>query len=261
MKPHAFAIRNLHAPRSGEFAAPVRGMRKPQVLKNLAQDIIGRRSWAIVVELHGVQNIIAALKGSNAKTYAIWAGWITVAFFSVYPTLNWLTSLRPHRYQLYVPAELSIPFVPQFVWAYMSMYVLFLLPLFLMPAARMPALGKQLVFGTIASGIVFLILPADLGFTRTIPSDPLYASIFAAIFGVDRPHNLVPSLHVVFSCAILLACADCARRPMKMFLLAWGVLIVASTVLVHQHHLLDVISAILLVMLLRRCFTWQNRAP
>ena len=145
------------------------------------------------------------------RTYALWASLAGVAFFAIYPTLNWLTSLRSHRFHLYLPTELSIPFVPQFIWAYLSMYALLLLPLFVLPTERMPALGKQLVAGTVASGAVFLLLPAELGFVRVIPSDPIYASIYASIFGVDRPHNLVPSLHVVWSSAIVLACADTTR--------------------------------------------------
>src|SRR5579863_3143096 len=79
---------------------------------------------------------------TRLRVYAYWAGLAGVAFFAVYPTLNWLTSLRSNRFHLYISSELGIPFVPQFIWAYLSMYVLFLLPVFLLPAPRMPALGK-----------------------------------------------------------------------------------------------------------------------
>lgn len=188
------------------------------------------------------------------RTYALWASLAGVAFFAIYPTLNWLTSLRSHRFHLYLPTELSIPFVPQFIWAYLSMYALLLLPLFVLPTERMPALGKQLVAGTVASGAVFLLLPAELGFVRVIPSDPIYASIYASIFGVDRPHNLVPSLHVVWSSAIVLACADTTRSLGRAQLYVWLAMLVGSTLLVHQHHILDAASAILLVLVLRRCY-------
>lgn len=190
--------------------------------------------------------------------YVSWAALTGVAFFAIYPTLNWLTSLRPHRFHLYLARELDIPFVPEFIWAYLSMYVLFLVPLFVLPAARMPALGTQLVAGTIASGVVFLLLPAELGFARVVPSDPLYASLYGAMFGIDRPHNLVPSLHVVWSSAIALACIDATGSLGRLLLYGWLALLVGSTVLVHQHHLLDVISALLLVLLLRRRYGVPN---
>jgi membrane-associated phospholipid phosphatase len=125
------------------------------------------------------------------------------------------------------------------------------MPPFFMPAAHMPALGKQLVAGTLVSGAIFLLLPAELGFPRVLPADPDYAKVYAAMFDIDRPHNLVPSLHAVFTLAIGLACADDAKPFARWILLAWTATIVASTVFVHQHHLLDVAAAIALVCLLR----------
>jgi membrane-associated phospholipid phosphatase len=189
--------------------------------------------------------------GSQFRTYLFWAWWAGMAFFAVYPTTNWLTSLRPSPFHLYVLAELDVPFVPQFVWAYLSMYVLFVIPPFVLRASQMPALGKQLIAGTLISGLLFLLLPAELGFVRTVPIDAPYAGIYAAMFGVDRPYNLVPSLHVVFSTAIALACADVASPAARAVLLGWLALIAASTIFVHQHHVLDVAAAFVLVFLLR----------
>ena len=188
------------------------------------------------------------------RTYLMWSLWVGVAFFGVYPTMNWLTSLRPVSWSLYVPAELAIPFVPQFIWAYLSMYLLFALPLFFIPAERMAPLGKQLIAGCIVSAIVFLVLPAKLGFVRQVPATPPYAAMYARVFSIDRPYNLVPSLHVIFSTAIALACADFARPFARLAILGWLAVIVASTVLVHQHHLLDLAAAFVVVIGLRRRF-------
>lgn len=188
------------------------------------------------------------------RTYAVWSFWVGVAFFSIYPTMNWLTSLRARTLHLYAPAELAIPFVPQLVWAYFSMYVLFLLPLFVLPASRMPALGKQLIAGSVISAICFLLMPAELGFARQLPGRAPYDAIFAGVFSVDRPYNLVPSLHVIFSAAIALACAGVMRPAARVALLVWLAVIVASTVLIHQHHLMDVGAALAIVFVLRRSF-------
>jgi membrane-associated phospholipid phosphatase len=196
--------------------------------------------------------LAAGTEGVHA--YLFWAWWIGVAFFSVYPATNWLASQRSHALALYVPLELAVPLVPEFIWAYLSMYVLFLTPLFLLPAGRMPSLGKQLIAGTLASGLLFVLFPAELGFARVLPPDPLHASIYATMFSLDRPYNLVPSLHLVFSAAIAFACADVASAAVRAILLAWLAAIALSTVLVHQHHLVDVASAFLLVHFLRRKF-------
>jgi len=194
------------------------------------------------------------------RTYFVWSFWVGVAFFAVYPTLNWLTSLRARPWHLYLPAELEIPFMPQFVWAYFSMYALFALPALVLPESRMPVLGKQLIAGCVVSAIGFLLLPAELGFARQLPSQAPYGAIFAGVFRVDRPYNLVPSLHVIFSAAIALACADVVRPAARVALLAWLAVIVASTVLVHQHHLLDVGAALAVVLVLRRSFN-DGEAP
>jgi hypothetical protein len=39
---------------------------------------------------------------TRVKAYLKWVGWITVVFFAVYPTLNWFTDTRAHRYHLAV---------------------------------------------------------------------------------------------------------------------------------------------------------------
>jgi len=187
-------------------------------------------------------------------SYLHWSGWVGVVFFAVYPTMNWITSSRPGRLQLYLPAELAVPFVPQLIWVYLSMFVLFLVPPFLLPAERMPALGKQLIAGTLLSGLAFLLLPAELGFERAVPAGSTCARAYSVLFSVDRPHNLVPSLHVIFSAAIALACADASGPVVRFALQAWLLVIAASTLLVHQHHVLDLATSLVLVFFLRRRF-------
>ena len=191
-----------------------------------------------------------ASEANRLRTYSRWSLLVGIAFFAVYPTMNWLTSLRTPLH-LYFEAELAIPFVPQFIWPYLSMYVLFAIPPFLIPPENMPALGRQLIAGCLISAVSFLILPAELGFVRELPRAP-YTQIYAKVFSVDRPYNLVPSLHVIFSTAIALACADFARSRARLALLFWLAVIVVSTVLVHQHHLLDLASALVIVFFLRR---------
>ena len=186
------------------------------------------------------------------RSYLLWAWWVGVAFFAVYPTMNWLASQRSTPFHLFVPAELDVPFVPQFIWAYLSMYLLFAIPPVFLGASQLRALGRQLIAGTLVSGLLFLLFPAQLGFARTVPAEALYAGIYAAMFSMDRPYNLVPSLHIVFSAAIALACADVTGPAARAVLRGWLAVIAASTLLVHQHHVLDVAAAFALVFLLRR---------
>jgi len=181
------------------------------------------------------------------KVFGVWALWVGIAFFSVYPTCNWLTSKRSVTYALYHDAELSIPFIPQFFWVYISMYILFLLPPFLLNSIQLKSLGKQLVLATVFCGVIFLLLPSELGFERISLDDALYGSLFAQLFTIDLPHNLVPSLHVVFSAIIALSIAQGIDKPVvRLILWVWLALLCLSTLLVHQHHLLDVASGLLI---------------
>lgn len=186
------------------------------------------------------------------KTYGIWSLWIGIAFFSIYPSCNWLTSSRDTIYPLYIQQELSIPFIPEFIWVYLSMYFLFLAPPFFLGTAQLKQLGKHLLSATVISGIIFLILPSQLGFERVIPNGAFYGSLYANLFSIDLPHNMVPSLHVVFSALIILSIIDAESRTwLKNIFYGWLVLICSSTIFVHQHHLLDVAGGLLISWLVR----------
>lgn len=184
------------------------------------------------------------------KTYGFWAFWVGIAFFSVYPTCNWISAQQSNTYNLYLASELNIPFLPEFFWVYVSMYVLFLMPPFFLTETQLKALGKQLIAGTVFSALIFLAMPSNLGFTRTVPESPFYQSLYSTLFSIDLPHNMVPSLHVVFSALILLSLIKAtSKKSVRLLWWGWLILICFSTLLVHQHHILDVLTGLLIAFL------------
>ncbi len=207
--------------------------------------------------LVNVMHIDEATKQTNSakdtwKAYAYWAFWVGVAFFSVYPTCNWLTSERTEVNQLFFSAELSMPFIPWFYWFYISLYLLFFLPPFFLDVPRLRILGKRIIMATIISGIIFILLPTGLGFERIAP-EGFYGQLFDTLFSLDLPHNMTPSLHVVYSALILFAVIESSKnRSMQGLALIWLVSISISTLLVHQHHLIDIIAALALVWLVSK---------
>lgn len=192
------------------------------------------------------------------STFALWGTLVGLAFFSIYPTTNWLTGLGSQHYSLFLANELRLPFVPEFIWLYLSMYGLFALPPFFLDPVELKRLAKELILATCISGTTFLVLPARLGFSRTLPEDEFYRGLFQGLFFVDQPFNLVPSLHVVYSTTISLAVIVRASTPVRTLLSVWLVLIVLSTVLVHQHHLLDVVAGVALALLMRLLLEKKN---
>ena len=189
------------------------------------------------------------------KAYWFWSFWVGITFFAVYPTCNLLTAKRSTTYPLYMNSELTIPLVPEFFWAYISMYILFLLPPFFLVVPQLARLGKQLIASTLVSGVIFLLLPAELGFERISPESPLYAGIFSGLFTIDLPHNLVPSLHVIFTSLIIFSLLEVPlTKYLKYVLWGWLTLICISTLLIHQHHILDIIIGLLIAIFFRKYY-------
>ncbi|WP_435954722.1 phosphatase PAP2 family protein [Dryocola sp. BD626] len=183
---------------------------------------------------------------SRLKSYLLWMLPVSTCFFGLYPAINTFTTTRQDTLALWIPAELFIPFLPIFIWAYLSMYLIILVPVFFLNKREQKRMALELMAITTIAALIFLLFPARLGFVRQLPSDPLYRALFEKLLTLDKPHNLVPSLHVAWSCTVVLAVTRKSVGWFAKTLYGWLVLIVLSTLFVHQHHLLDVISGGLL---------------
>ena len=78
-------------------------------------------------------------------------------------------------------------------------------------------------------------------------SDPLTALI-RAVYAGDRPYNDFPSLHTSLSTIVAVHWWRVDRRAGAVAA-AWSLLIVASTLLIHQHYLADVAGGLVLAAL------------
>jgi hypothetical protein len=179
-----------------------------------------------------------------------WAAALLVLFLIVYGGLNWLTTRRTDHLSLWFDWELSIPFVPGMVWAYLSIVASFFLPMFALDARGIDALCRRLALATVLSGACFILFPQQLGFHR-LGSVAGYEQAFALIHGLDLPHNLAPSLHVSWSLILLLTLARVSTGWLRRAFLLWLALLITSVLLVHQHHVLDVAGGILVALAAR----------
>jgi membrane-associated phospholipid phosphatase len=171
---------------------------------------------------------------------------VATLFAVVYFSLNWFTAHRPRHYQLYLDWELSMPFVPAMIYVYASILLLFLLPPLLLRRHAFAALARAMVAVILVAAAVFLLLPAEPGFQRAAQV-PGYDAVYQTLYALDRPYNLVPSLHI--ACAALCIAALLHTGPrsvIQLGLLVWAALLSVSVLLVHQHHLLDVVTGWLL---------------
>jgi len=136
--------------------------------------------------------------------------------------------------------ERHIPFVRELVVPYWSLDFFFCGSFFLCASkTELNLLTKRLVAVTLASGICFLLFPLKIGLPRPEPIG-WTAPLFRALYANDMPYNLAPSLHIglrslvwVFYGAHL---TGWIRKAAKL----WFMLIGLSTLLVWQHHIIDV---------------------
>jgi membrane-associated phospholipid phosphatase len=136
---------------------------------------------------------------------------------------------------------------------YLSMFVLFLMPLLQLEPAELRDLVWRLVVASLIGGIMFLCLPAQLGFPEHSDAG-IWQGWYDVIYRLDNRFNTVPSFHVIFTASILLAFIDVATPGLRRLYLAWLVVVCASTVLTHRHHLLDVAAGLGIAVAVRSLF-------
>ena len=163
-------------------------------------------------------------------------------FAFVYGGCDWITAHRSLRVPIHLPIELSIPLIPGAVLIYMSIYALFLAGPFIVRERReFTALILGLALATLIGGIGFLLIPSNTAFRP--PSDlGIWTGLFHFADELNLDYNMVPSLHVALSVCCISAFARHASPTGRALLWAWAAAIAISTMLTHQHHVLDVIT-------------------
>jgi membrane-associated phospholipid phosphatase len=190
--------------------------------------------------------------GACWRAYLRFLGLFLLYFVLVYFGLGSLAVWLGRSMDLYAAWETRIPCVPFMVWIYLSLYTIFTLPLLHMNSDQMAALSRQSTVMLLVAGATFLALPGRLGYLPAAYTG-IDGSILAFLDGLSATtgHNLIPSLHVAFSALILLSCRDLVSPQLSLIYIVWLVLICASTVLTHQHHLLDIATGLALAISVR----------
>jgi membrane-associated phospholipid phosphatase len=190
--------------------------------------------------------------------FLAWPGWPVLAeavvlgmaqtlwWVFVYFGADWVTGLRIERVRIHLDAERNIPFVAGFIFPYRSLDLLFLIAPFVLRARdEIRALALALFVVTGIAGICFLVLPAEPAYVPH-PVHGFWSPVFAFNRQIVRNYNMVPSLHVALSTTALAAYGACRGVWGRGLLAGWGGLIALSTLLTHQHHVLDVVTGFLL---------------
>jgi membrane-associated phospholipid phosphatase len=168
---------------------------------------------------------------------ALGLGAVSVAAYLIYPVLNH----GPDKIFLQTPLDRAIPLVPVMVIPYLS-----LIPL-LIAAAVVFALTDLRRFQAFALAVTLALLASYLVYALAQsyvirPSPTGQGWLTAAVrhvYALDKPYNDFPSLHTALSAIIAVSWLRIHRRT-GVIVTAWCALIIASTVLIHQHYLADI---------------------
>ena len=174
---------------------------------------------------------------------------LSLLFIIVYGLTGWITSVRPDVGTWVFEWERRLPFVPWLIVPYMSLDLFFVAaPFQCTSRVELGTFRRRMTMAILVAGTMFLLMPLQFAFPRPTAAG-WTAGIFELLYGFDRPSNLFPSLHV----AILILLAGTYHRHsrgiMRWLTHGWFTLIGLSTVLVYQHHVVDVAGGFALGLL------------
>ncbi len=176
---------------------------------------------------------------STLKERIVWMLYLGVMFFLLYGSANQLALLTAPHPSIVFDFEHSLPFVEVFIIPYMSSDLLFVIA-FLLPYTRLELriLAVRVFLIILFSVAIFVLFPLQFSFEK--PAIESYIFLFTAL-QTDLPFNQLPSLHVSFAIVLWYSMRDKINSIfIKSTLFVWFGLVILSTLLVYQHHFIDI---------------------
>ena len=148
-----------------------------------------------------------------------------------------------------------MPFCEWFVLPYVAWFAWVPLVLFLFMYRDRDNYWK--LFGALVSGITvamvaYVVYPTGLALRHAITQKDPLSQMIAAIYRADTSTNVCPSLHVFVTVLLFVALCNAPWMRSMLSLILHGVLalaICASTVLIDQHSVIDVILGAVLALI------------
>lgn len=167
----------------------------------------------------------------------------------VYRTVGEATLERGNARSFTTDLDRAIPFVPQMAVFYLSLYVGFWVPPIVIKKISF-AYFLKIVIATFITfficSIIYFIIPSTYNNREIITSGGFFAETMVrdGIYKYDLPNNTLPSTHTALPTILLLATAQKFNLSIFIVYLVWGLAIIASTLLIKQHHAIDVIAGV-----------------
>jgi len=190
----------------------------------------------------------------NSKVKA----YLPMLWILVIPVLNIFYAVlnQAHMpvYSLMTDLDAQIPFVPMFIIPYLIWYPFIIIVLFMLCIRERSVYYRTLLtqcLGLVACYIIFYLFQTTVERPTTMGTG-IFEGLVNLVYSTDNPYNCFPSIHVLTSYLMIKGATACASYPnwerTAVKVCAW--LIIASTLFVKQHVLLDIAGAIAVVELL-----------
>ena len=181
--------------------------------------------------------------------YAYTPALITIILhFTAYLGTQLFNRTMPHQ-DLSLAIDAAIPVKPEWILVYVITFIIWICGLAV--AMRQDketcySLFGQVLIADVLCIITFLVFPTIMPRPEIAVTD--YPSRFLALtYAIDQPTNLFPSMHCLLAWMCFRCCFQC--KNLSKIYIAWtgimSVLVCISTLLVKQHVVLDVVSAII----------------
>ncbi len=157
------------------------------------------------------------------------------------------------KYIMFSPIDLKIPFVKEFVIPYLFWYIYMAFGFIYLGFVSKRDYYRLFLFMFIGMSIcytVYTVLPNGQNLRPDVVGNDIFSKAIRRIYAKDTPTNVAPSIHVLNSIAVHIGLIGYKpfkeNRVLRLTSLVCMLSICASTVLIKQHSILDVIWAVIL---------------
>ncbi len=178
----------------------------------------------------------------------------SMLFLVFYGVASYLTSLRSDVGTWYYEWERLIPFVPLMIVPYMSIDLFFFAaPFTCRDREELRVLAWRLAAVVVLAALCFLIYPLRLAVDRPV-AEGFFGGIYNWFTALDRPYNLCPSMHIALRTVLAAHYGKHCRGWLRVGMNFWFFLIGCSTLLLYQHHVIDVVGGFVLAAIVMYVF-------
>ena len=170
---------------------------------------------------------------------------LSTLFIVVYGGSNALAAQRELQ-TCFFQWEKQIPFVPLLIIPYLSIDLFFVASFMLcIDEAELRTHSRRIALAILIAGVAFIIFPLSIGYARP-DAHGWTSSLFNVLWTFDKPHNLVPSLHIALALLLWPVYASHTHGRLRWLIHSWFAMIVVSPLLTWQHHVIDIVTGAML---------------